>query len=200
MTGAAREDNLFRVMFNAVPLPLFRVTEEIDILDLNAAAQKLYRCSPELALRKRGGDLLNCINAVGLRNGCGNAEPCGDCLIREAVSQVLASGNEIGRRRITLETMTGKAATELDLLLTATPITFGGEASVLLCLEDITELTSLRSLIPICANCKKIRDDQQLWSSVESYFARFMRVDFTHGICPDCAKSLYPDFYAKCKR
>lgn len=194
MTNSDAEGNLFRVLFNALPLPIFRVDTNIEILDLNNAARKLFNADPGLAWRKRGGDILHCINASG---GCGNATPCADCLIRNSVREVFNSGSEIARSRATLEVTDAGKTSELDLLLTVTPINFAGEASVLLCLEDVTELTSLRSLLPICCSCKKIRDDRQLWSSVESYFARFMKVDFTHSICPDCAQRLYPDLYPK---
>lgn len=197
MTGSDSEDNLFQVLFNAVPLPLFRVDKEVEILDLNSAARKLFNTSPAQALRKRGGDLMHCINAS---SGCGNAPPCADCLIRNSVREVFASGREITRRRAVVEISVGEKTNELDLLLTITPIIFAGETSVLLCLEDITELTALRTLIPICSSCKKIRDDRQLWRSVESYFTRFMKVGFTHGICPDCAQRLYPDLFPKCKQ
>lgn len=200
MSGPASEDNLFRVLFNAVPLPLFRVDADIKILDLNLAAKKMFNASAGQALRKRGGDIMGCINASGVTGGCGNAQSCGDCLIRNSVREVFASGQEIVRHRATLEIKINEKTSGLDLFLTVTPINFAGESSVLLCLEDISELTSLRSLIPICASCKKIRDDQQLWSSAENYFARFMKVDFTHSICPECAQRLYPDFYPKCKQ
>jgi PAS domain-containing protein len=197
MPTFAAEDNLFRVLFNAVPLPLFRVDQEVEILDLNLAARKLFNTSSGQALRKSGGEILHCINASG---GCGNAPACADCLIRNSVREVFSTGREIARRRAVVEIRDDEKTSELELLLTVTPIVFAGVTSTLLCLEDITELTSLRSLLPICASCKKIRDDQQLWNSVESYFTRFMKVDFTHSICPDCAQRLYPDFYPKCKQ
>ncbi len=197
MTNSAAEGNLFQVLFNALPLPLFRVNKEVEILDLNNAAKILFNTSPAQALRKKGGDILHCINAA---SGCGNAPSCADCLIRNSVREVFCNGSEIARQRATVQVSNGGKTSELDLLLTVTPINFAGETSVLLCLEDITELTTLRALVPICANCKKIRDDRQLWSSAENYFARFLKVDFTHSICPDCTKLLYPDFYPKGKR
>jgi hypothetical protein len=55
----------------------------------------------------------------------------------------------------------------------------------------------LRSVIPICANCKRIRDDEEFWDHVENYFKKHLDIDFTHGICPDCIQKLYPDLYAK---
>lgn len=201
MTEGQRDDNLFRVLFNAVPLPLFRVTREIAILDLNQAAQTFFHTSPSQALIQRGGDLLHCIHAIQNSGGCGKAEPCATCQLRNTVRQVLDTGQEISRLRIQAKTVReGRRFEALDLLLTVTPITFGGELSALLCLEDVSELTSLREIIPICASCKKIRDDQQLWNSLESYFARYHGVDFTHGICPDCAQRLYPEFYPPDKK
>ena len=58
-------------------------------------------------------------------------------------------------------------------------------------LEDIR---TLRGLIPICANCKKIRDDRGFWSQVETFISDRTEAKFSHGICPDCVRILYPDF------
>jgi len=52
----------------------------------------------------------------------------------------------------------------------------------------------LRGLIPICANCKKIRGDEGYWEAVDKYLSEHSEVRFSHGICPDCMKSLYPKF------
>ncbi|MFH2057655.1 MAG: response regulator [Pseudomonadota bacterium] len=56
------------------------------------------------------------------------------------------------------------------------------------------ELQKARSFIPICAKCKKIRDDKGYWEEVEAYAAQNFSVSFTHGICPDCMSILYPEF------
>jgi hypothetical protein len=52
---------------------------------------------------------------------------------------------------------------------------------------------SLSGLLPICASCKKIRDDKGYWDQVESYISKHSEATFTHGICPDCIKKWYPD-------
>ena len=49
-------------------------------------------------------------------------------------------------------------------------------------------------LLPICAHCKKIRDDQGYWEQLESYLDRHSEIKFSHGICQDCLKKYYPDF------
>ena len=53
------------------------------------------------------------------------------------------------------------------------------------------EIKTLRGLLPICAHCKKIRDDRGSWTEIETYISAKMQAQFTHGICPDCAVKLY---------
>jgi len=55
------------------------------------------------------------------------------------------------------------------------------------------DIRTLRGILPICANCKKIRDDQGYWSQVEEYVRDHTEVQFSHGICPECMKKLYPE-------
>jgi hypothetical protein len=67
---------------------------------------------------------------------------------------------------------------------------------VLLILDDVTELMRLREIVPICANCKKVRSDRGYWESVDGYLRRHTDLDFSHGICPDCVEKLYPGVLA----
>jgi hypothetical protein len=59
--------------------------------------------------------------------------------------------------------------------------------------EAVAQVKQLSGLLPICASCKKIRDDQGYWNQVEHFFLEHSDVKFTHGICPDCAEKLFPD-------
>jgi hypothetical protein len=62
-------------------------------------------------------------------------------------------------------------------------------------LQDASaKIKVLKGLIPICCNCKKIRNDQGYWEQIESYLSQHTEADFSHGICPDCMKELYPDY------
>ena len=56
------------------------------------------------------------------------------------------------------------------------------------------EVKILSGLLPICASCKKIRDDEGLWNQVENYIDEHSEAQFSHGICPDCRKKLYPEY------
>jgi len=61
--------------------------------------------------------------------------------------------------------------------------------------EALSEVRKLSGMLPICASCKKIRDDKGYWQQVEAYITQHSEAEFSHGICPDCAKKLYPEFY-----
>ncbi len=59
---------------------------------------------------------------------------------------------------------------------------------------SIKEIKLLHGILPICASCKKIRDDKGYWDEVEAYIEKNSEAQFSHGICPDCIKKLYPEY------
>lgn len=59
--------------------------------------------------------------------------------------------------------------------------------------EALSQVKRLSGLLPICASCKKVRDDQGYWTQIEAYIRDHSEAEFSHGICPECAKKLYPD-------
>jgi hypothetical protein len=58
--------------------------------------------------------------------------------------------------------------------------------------KSLDEVKTLSGLLPICASCKKVRDDQGYWQQIEVYLVEHSDADFSHGICPECARKLYP--------
>jgi DNA-binding response OmpR family regulator len=60
--------------------------------------------------------------------------------------------------------------------------------------NSLREIKTLRGFLPICASCKKIRDDKGYWNQIEAYISKHSDAKFTHGICPECFKKLYPDY------
>ena len=62
-------------------------------------------------------------------------------------------------------------------------------------LEMHTKMKQMEGLLPICSYCKKIRDDEGSWTQLESYIMKHSDAEFTHGICSECAKKLYPGYY-----
>ncbi|MBK7190467.1 MAG: PAS domain-containing protein [bacterium] len=61
----------------------------------------------------------------------------------------------------------------------------------------LAEIRELQGILPICAGCKKIRNDSGYWEQVETYIELHTRAQFSHGMCPDCMVRLYPDFGRK---
>ncbi|MCX6138896.1 MAG: GAF domain-containing protein [Ignavibacteriales bacterium] len=60
--------------------------------------------------------------------------------------------------------------------------------------DYLMELQALRGIVPICSNCKSIRDNEDSWHPIEHYLLRHPQADFSHGICPACIKKLYPEY------
>jgi hypothetical protein len=60
--------------------------------------------------------------------------------------------------------------------------------------NSLSKSRTLRGLLTICASCKRIRDDKDQWNVIEVYIRDRSEAEFSHGICPECMKKLYPDF------
>ncbi len=71
-------------------------------------------------------------------------------------------------------------------------------------IEDLTDalknIKTLRGLVPICASCKKIRDDKGYWNEVETYVSQHSEAEFSHGVCPQCLKKQYPAEYERMQK
>ena len=79
---------------------------------------------------------------------------------------------------------------ERDLLITQSAL----KSNVQELEKTLAEIKTLKGLLPICSSCKKIRDDSNNWVQMEVYVRDRTDADFSHGICPDCVRKLYPDF------
>jgi len=63
--------------------------------------------------------------------------------------------------------------------------------------EALAKVKTLSGLVPICSSCKKVRDDKGYWNQVEDYVHAHSNAEFSHSLCPECVKELYPDFYKR---
>lgn len=97
-----------------------------------------------------------------------------------------------------------KDGSSFPLELHARLFSYRGRQVRVFAVRDITEkkkaeaeIKTLRGILPICASCKKIRDDQGYWNQIEGYIRDRSEAEFSHGICPECANSLYSDFLNK---
>lgn len=188
----ANDSLLFQQVFNASPSSLFVMDEDARVLNFNKAASLLLgMVDSQHVLRKRSGEILHCLHASETPEGCGRAPACADCVVRNSLKQAL-KGEQVFRKATIMELLDQGLVLPRHFLVSASPFEYGGHKLVLLALEDINDLITLRHLLPICANCKKIRDEKDYWQEVETYLQSHLDVKFTHGLCPDCVKKLYP--------
>jgi nitrogen fixation/metabolism regulation signal transduction histidine kinase len=185
--------DFLRAVLDAIPSPVLIVDDDIRILDFNLAAAQLLGEAGSIVLKRRGGEALHCIHSAETPGGCGSAPACGDCAIRNSVREAY-DGKRVCRKAHLLEIAAGGRNIDVNMLVTTAPIQYKAERLVLLVLEDVSELVSLRRIVPMCAGCRKIRDDQEYWQQVELYFKRHLDIDVSHGICPECAARLYPEY------
>jgi PAS domain S-box-containing protein len=175
----------FRQFFENEPEYCYIVSPEGVILDANAAA----------------------LEVLGYSKGEIVGKPLETIYAPESLpemKQLLAQWRETGSIRNEELVIVTKTGDKRTVLLSAGTVR-DREGKVLYSVSvqrDITErkqaeaeIKTLRGLLPICASCKKIRDDRGYWHQVEVYVRDHSEADFSHSICPDCAKKLYPGLY-----
>jgi len=186
--------SLVEEIFDGFPAAAVIVDEDVRLLMVNRAARDLLGCGTEArpVLFKRGGEALRCIHSFG-PGGCGADAHCQDCVIRSSVGKAFGGGG-VQRSRVFLQTRrAGGVVAETYVLVSAAPIHHGGKVYAVLTLEDISDLIHAKSMLPICASCRRIRNDASYWQTVEEYFKANHDVDFSHGLCEECAERLYPE-------
>lgn len=192
-------EEFLQSILDAFPAAVYVVDEDVRIISSNRAGLELAAASPSRVHHRRAGDALHCIRAVNSRDGCGTTEYCQECVVRGSVAAAFKGARTV-RERYRFEVVTGDHSREIYFLVTATPFRHGDQRFALLVLEDISELVQLKKAIPICMNCKKIRNDQEYWDNIDSYLEKHLDLTFSHDLCPECLKELYPEFGSEQKK
>ncbi len=187
--------DFFDAVLNAFPSPVFLLNEDMTVIAKNGAATLLFGSAADHVLRMTTGQVLHCVNANDTASGCGHGRDCKGCVVRDSVRSAI-DGHRAMRKRCRIRVAQGATDKEILLLVTTSPFQVSGRSLVLLVLEDMSELAELKALIPICAGCKKIRDDKAFWHHVEAYLQDHLDLQFSHGLCPDCVSRLYPQMRA----
>ncbi|MEW6660040.1 MAG: response regulator [Thermodesulfobacteriota bacterium] len=87
-----------------------------------------------------------------------------------------------------------KGQVHMDLLVRSLRYAIERKQMVTELQEALSQVKILRGLLPICAKCKSIRNDQGFWQQIETYLKERSEAEFSHCICPACLKELYPEF------
>jgi hypothetical protein len=186
------EDNDFLTnTLNVIPFPILVVDDDVRILFWNSAA--LCLLGSEEVYQQRGGEVLNCIHSRDIEEGCGHGPHCKTCIVRNSVNEA-SRGGKVYRKKTIMKKQIGDKVAEVPLLVTTSPFPYKNRSLTLLIMEDIHEMMEVGGLLPICANCKKIRSGDNKWQQIEGYIKdHIVDIDFTHGLCPDCMMELYPE-------
>ena len=193
----------FRI-FNVVPVVrdtlienmsdgVLALNNEYVLVDINPAARRLTGLSPSSSIGRDIDTLLSswpeflssCRDEQIFQHEIPGIGSTSRCLDMSVIRLIDASGHNRGKL-IILRDITARKHLEAereDLIRTLR--------------EALHSVKTLSGLLPICANCKKIRDDRGYWHQVEVYIHDHSEADFSHSLCPECAKKLYPEFYDK---
>ena len=186
------KDNYMRTVFEILPSAVIVVDYDFYIYDLNPEAAKLFDIDSDVILHRLCGEIMNCVHARESDEGCGKTRFCPDCVIRNAVESA-KQNKAVHRNQYKMKVQNNGQVRNVHMLVSASSFEHEGDNFVLLAIEDITEVTKLKRLLPICSSCKKIRNDENYWEAVADYLKKHEDMEFTHSICPDCIRKYYPN-------
>ncbi len=183
---------------DALPDLLFELDCQGRILEFHSASKELLYASPEEFMDKAVNEILP-------------EEPA--AIIMSAIKRAAEKGRDFGAI-YSLDIAMSVKWFELSITAKKDPKVANGRFIVLI--RDITrrkqaemekenlilelkkamsKIKTLSGLLPICSSCKKIRDDKGYWNQLEAYISSHSEADFSHSICPECEKKLYPEIY-----
>ncbi len=180
-TERKRQQRLVETLMDTIPDPVYFKDAEGRLIGCNSAYEELAGVPRATIMGKTVAELFPADVAE---------------VVAEKTRELLAHP---GRQSYPLE-FRGASGTVKSLVVhNATFATGGGRiAGVLGVLYDVTELRrtmgevrTLQELVPICANCKSVRDDKGYWERVENYLSRVSDARLTHGLCPECMEKLW---------
>ena len=185
---------LYRLLFENCIDGIMKTAPDGSILDANPAACKMFgRTREEIIAEGREG-LID------------TSDPRLPTFVEQRRMTGRAQGELQGRRKdgslfpvefssVVFENPSGQARTCIIIRDISERKTAEGESErLILELQDaLRRVKTLSGLLPICASCRKVRDKDGKWNNLELYVRQHTGADFSHGICPDCRKKLYPE-------
>ncbi len=194
-----------------VPLMIMIVDHQRRVRKVSNSTLQHDGQSVDSVIGLQGGDLLRCVHHLEDERGCGFGAACQHCVFRQTILDTLHTGKNHHKVEIQMSFLDNWP--EERNLLVSTALLENRDRDAIVFVEDISRqreaekqqhaliqqlqkalasVKKLHGLLPICANCKKIRDDKGYWKQIESYITDHSEAVFSHGICPDCIKTLYP--------
>ena len=159
---------------------------------MNQRGAHLIGPGADVALRHRGGDVLQCIHVGDSPAGCGHGPSCSACVVRNSVKAANAGGSPV-HQRARMELRRDGQVSQVFMLVSASPFSSGPDSYVALVLEDLSEVVASSRVLPVCMRCKRVRREGT-WEAMEEYLGTAMDLKVNHGLCPGCVVQMHPEF------
>lgn len=180
-------------ILDALPVLVLVVDDDVRVRYANAAAREALGDEAAEARGRRGGELLHCVHSFNDVGGCGRAEACRACVVRNSVAEAFQGIRSVRVQCHLTLVGPGDAKQDVHMLVTAARFPASPRDTVMLTLEDVSEVVALRGILPICSYCKRIRTEGSYWESVEKYVESHSDAQFTHSICETCLEANFPE-------
>jgi len=196
-----RDAEALGAILDAYPAPSLVVDKEVRTLFINRAARRALGLQDEQmepATLRRSGHHLHCVHAGETPEGCGSAPACRRCALQDSVGSAFAA-EAVRHSRAILHLVTPNGLADVQFRISAAPVRRGDFVASILTLESVSDVFKVTSLIPICFHCRKVKDEEHGWQTVEDYFKHRADIDFSHALCTDCLKQHYPEEAPDCR-
>ncbi len=137
------EEGFLKNLFQSIPCGILIVDGDRRVQAVNDTLEQTFGIAEVKVVDKRGGEVLNCIHSSKSQKGCGHADECSSCGIRNTALEAL-DGEKIHRMKAKVQCRINGEVSELNLLVSASPFNYESERLAIIILEDITELNNLR--------------------------------------------------------
>jgi hypothetical protein len=185
---SAQYDIFSDFVLRELPLAVAIANSQFKIEMINIAAQHFFGLSNEEAASHMCGDVFKCVNA-SLPGGCGATLHCEKCILRKSIFMAF-QGEVVSRLKGKFTVLQDGEIKPLTLLVTAAPKMMQEIWVAIVLIEDVSLITELEGLLPMCCVCHKIQDDNGDWIEVAQYIKKHSEAEFTHDYCPACSKQL----------
>ena len=176
----------------SIPIPILVLNKQLEVYEANWAAKILYHQGKGFQQERSCGETILCLYRFESRQPYGQTLHCSDCIIRNAVNDVLFK-NRVVRKRSPIYIQQDKFTYEDSSTMTSWPVAANGIELAMVMLEDLTALFHLGRILPVCASCKKGKIADDNLEKAETNISRHLGSDASHGICPECRNGFYPE-------
>ena len=177
-------------VIDAIPAPVLVVNEDLTIIASNPAGTALSSDAPGVVCGKCCCEIQQCIHVNAVEGELLQSRACKTCKLKVSVGHSI-NGQRVIREKHRMTCSNTSSVFQTTKFLTTTPFKHQAKRVVLLVIEEMLPLNVSEEKLAVCANCKKIRNDNELWEGADQFLRKYLNLMVSHGLCPECAQTLY---------